>query len=76
MWNLSFRGYSSSTWSNLLALAAKYLKKLQVFEDTTNSCDRMSTCIIVQPAAAATAAALAAATPGAAAIHAAATPST
>ena len=47
-WNLSFRRYSSSTWSSLQALTAKYLKVLQVFEDTTGSCDRMSTCIIVR----------------------------
>ena len=34
--------------SNLLALTVKYLKVLQVFEHSTNSCDRMSTCIVVQ----------------------------
>ena len=46
-WNLSFRGYNSSAWSNLLELTSKYLKVLQIFEDT-NSCDSMSTCIMMQ----------------------------
>ena len=42
------RDTAGSTWSNLLALTAKYLKLLQAFEDTTNSYDRMITCILVQ----------------------------
>ena len=29
---MEFRGYSSRTWSNLLALTAKYSKALPVFE--------------------------------------------